>query len=133
MEDGFEEKHPFSQIKVHHNGSHPHFWLLGSSPWSATAAAEMGLSYFFAGFINPGQAYQITQHYVRTFRTVSGAVRAASPKLTLSLSVYCAETETVAARLTAPVQLMMKRQMAGDIRSRLEETAIRLVFLNLNL
>src|SRR5687768_915055 len=104
MEDSFDSEHPFSQVKVHKNGSIPEFWLLGSSPWSASAAAQLGLRYSFAGFINPSQSYQITESYKRNFKPSKKLAGAERPELILSLSVYCAETEEEAARLSAPVQ-----------------------------
>ncbi len=42
----------------------PQIWLLGSSPQSAIWAAELGLSYCFADFINPEGA-ELAQHYAR--------------------------------------------------------------------
>lgn len=129
MNNSFDKSHPFSQVKMHNNGSLPQFWLLGSSPWSAGAAAQLGLRYSFAGFINPGQAYQITQSYKRDFKPSVHATGTGNPELILSLSIYCAETDEAAARMAAPVQLMMKRLMAGDIQSPMEDedNAIRIL------
>src|SRR5690606_6641136 len=63
MNDTFDEEHPFNRVKVAKNGSVPPFWLLGSSAWSASAAAQLGLRYAFAGFINPDQAFHISRTY----------------------------------------------------------------------
>lgn len=52
LEGGFPEDHSFAQHPVHTIASLPELHLLGSSPWSASAAAQLGLRYVFAGFIN---------------------------------------------------------------------------------
>jgi luciferase family oxidoreductase group 1 len=129
MNDDFDEKHTFSRTKVYKDGSLPDFWLLGSSSWSASAAAQLGLRYSFAGFINPSQSYQITDNYRRFFKPSKAATGIEKPELILSLHVYCAETDEEAAKLSAPVQLMLKRLMMGDINSlpEDEETAVRLL------
>jgi len=126
LEQSFEEKHPFAQIKVYRNETIPPFWLLGSSSWSASAAAQLGLRYTFAGFINPEQAYDITEIYRSNFQPATGLTGIEKPKLILALSVYCAATEEAALRLSAPVRLMMKRLRSGDVKSPVvnEEEAI---------
>ena len=129
MENSFEPKHAFSQVKVYNNGTIPDFWLLGSSPWSASAAAQLGLRYSFAGFINPEQSFQIAESYKRNFRPSGSPTGIQQPELILSLSIYCAPTDEEAAKLAAPVQLMMQRMMTGDIKSLLadEDEAVRLL------
>jgi luciferase family oxidoreductase group 1 len=129
MNDGFDAQHPFSKVKVHKDGAIPPLWLLGSSSWSASAAARLGLRYAFAGFINPAQSYKIVQHYRQNFKPSTAATGISKPELILSLSVYCLETKEEAARFAAPTQLMMKRMMQGDIESALEteENAIRIL------
>src|SRR4051794_27152049 len=54
LEAGFPPAHPFGRIRVSPElPDGPPVWLLGSSAWSAAAAAELGLPYAFAHFINP--------------------------------------------------------------------------------
>jgi luciferase family oxidoreductase group 1 len=129
LNDDFDKGHPFHQVRVHKDHPAPSFWLLGSSPWSASAAAEMGLKYAFAGFINPAQAYAITQRYRQQFKPSGLETGIPEPRLILSLSVYCAETEEAAARMAAPMQLMMQRMMQGDVKSPVEseEEAVRIL------
>lgn len=129
MEHGFEPSHPFNELKVYRNETIPDFWLLGSSGWSATAAAELGLRYTFAGFINPEQAYEITEVYRSHFKPAKGITGIQQPKLILALSVYCAETEEAALRLSAPVRVMMKRLRSGDVTSKIvdEDEAIQIM------
>src|ERR1700694_4743318 len=55
----FPAKHPFSRLTVSPDmPGCPEVWLLGSSLWSASAAAQLGLRYAFAHFIdsNPTRA-----------------------------------------------------------------------------
>jgi len=115
LTNGFETGHPFNSIKTHHDEALPEFWLLGSSPWSAAAAANMGLNYAFAGFINPDNAYYITESYRKNFHPQSHGLGGAAPHLILSLSIYCAETMEAACKLAAPAVLMMQRLRAGKL------------------
>ncbi|HTF19736.1 MAG TPA: LLM class flavin-dependent oxidoreductase [Chryseolinea sp.] len=124
----FEATHPFHKLKVHNNGSVPAVWLLGSSPWSALAAAQLGLRYAFAGFINPSSAYDIVRTYREKFSSSAKATGILKPEAILSLSVYCAPDEDDAIRLSAPVQIMLQRlQHHGDLSGLLptEEEAIK--------
>jgi luciferase family oxidoreductase group 1 len=124
----FEATHPFHKVRVYNNGSIPAVWLLGSSPWSALAAAQLGLRYAFAGFINPTSAYDIVRTYREKFSPSSKGTGSSKPEVTLSVSVYCAEEADDAIRLSAPVQVMLQRlQQRGDLSGLLptEEEAIR--------
>ena len=130
MNNDFDTKHPFSKVQVYNNGTLPQMWLLGSSAWSAMAAAALGMRYSFAAFINPQQAYGITQTYKREFMASNRGTGVQQPELMLSLSIYVGETEEDAARLAAPVQLMMLRmRQNGDTSSLLasEDEAVELM------
>ncbi|MEJ1238664.1 LLM class flavin-dependent oxidoreductase [Chryseolinea sp. T2] len=124
----FEPSHPFYKVRVHGSGAPPAIWLLGSSPWSALAAAQLGLRYAFAAFINPSSAYDIVSSYRDKFAASSKPTGALKPDVILSVSVYCSETTEDAIRLSAPVQIMIQRlQQRGDLNGLLptEEEAIR--------
>src|SRR5690606_24583422 len=130
LTDGFEERNVFSEVKAHFGPRNlPEFWLLGSSQWSAYTAGSLGLNYVFAGFINPGQAYSITQKYRDNFTQVSHALGGKKPTLTLSLSIYCADTMEDAGKLVAPMIVMMHRMRQGNINSPIasEESAVALL------
>ena len=129
LNDDFDKKHPFEQVNVYKNGTVPPLWLLGSSRWSATMAAQLGLRYAFAGFINPALSFEITQAYKDNFLPSIKLTGINKSKLLLSLSVYCAATEEEAARLTAPVRVMMLRLAQGDISGLLpgEEEAVKIL------
>ncbi len=73
----------------------PTIWLLGSSEQSAIWAAERGLPYAFADFINPeGAAYALW--YRENFISHRGS----QPKVIVALSAICADTDEEAMRLS---------------------------------
>src|SRR6202030_2197728 len=54
LERKFPANHPFGNITIAPDmRGAPPVWLLGSSAWSASAAAQFGLPYAFAHFISP--------------------------------------------------------------------------------
>src|SRR5690554_2477914 len=67
LESSFPDDHPFSTIPVYTDDSIPQLHLLGSSAWSSSAAATLGLRYVFAGFINQQQAPHIIDSYRNNF------------------------------------------------------------------
>jgi luciferase family oxidoreductase group 1 len=123
MNGDYAADHPFRSIKVSNNGTVPPLWLLGSSRWSAMAAARLGLRYAFAGFINPAQSFEIASIYRQHFAASERMTGIQKPEVILSLSVYCADTEEAAASMTAPVRVMMQRMSKGDISGLLPDEA----------
>ncbi len=75
----------------------PEPWLLGSSEQSALWAAELGLRYAFADFINPRGA-AIAQTYRDRF---DPGVRLAEPRVAVAVRATVAATEEEAERLSA--------------------------------
>jgi luciferase family oxidoreductase group 1 len=72
----------------------PDVWILGSTPSSAVIAAEFGLPYAFAGFLNPGAAAASMATYRATFSPVRADDE---PRSLLALNVSCAPTPEAAA------------------------------------
>src|SRR5579859_7068162 len=68
LEQTLPEDHPFARLAPTLPGRPelPSVWLLGSSPQSAIWAAQLGVPYAFADFINPGGA-EIAGHYRERF------------------------------------------------------------------
>jgi luciferase family oxidoreductase group 1 len=98
LEDRLPLDHPFRRLAALPGlPERPEPWLLGSSPQSAEWAAELGLPYAFADFINPEGA-PIAAAYRERFQ---GSERLASPSMAVALSVVCAETGEEAQRLAA--------------------------------
>jgi len=86
-------------------------YLLGSSPQSAVWAAELGLPYVFADFINPaGEPY--TAFYREHF-TPSSRLR--EPQVAVCAWAVCAETREEAVRLSASARMMMLLLFRGRL------------------
>lgn len=117
LEDDFPEEHPFSQVPIDTIDPPLDLYLLGSSPWSASAAAQLGLRYVFAGFINQQGTPGIIDAYRRDFTPATGPVRIQQPEVILSAHVVCADTEEEAQRQLAPVHLMYRNLGKGSLRA----------------
>jgi luciferase family oxidoreductase group 1 len=87
----------------------PEVWLLGSSPQSGEWAAELGLPYAFADFINPGGA-ALAAHYQQHF-TPSGVNPA--PRVTVAAWVLCADTDDEAERLASSSRMAFTLFLQG--------------------
>jgi luciferase family oxidoreductase group 1 len=86
-------------------------WLLGSSPQSAVWAAELGLPYAFADFINPGGG-ALAAHYRDHF--VASAVQP-RPLVIAAAWVLCAETDEEAHRLAASSRMAFTLFLQGRL------------------
>jgi luciferase family oxidoreductase group 1 len=103
----FPPDHPFSRIEVSPNmPGAPEIWLLGSSPWSATLAAQLGLPYAFAHFITPETTSTALEGYRTHFQRSNHLSR---PRAIVSLGVICADTEAEAQRLFTSTRLHIRR------------------------
>jgi luciferase family oxidoreductase group 1 len=103
----FPSEHPFARIKVSPDmPGAPDVWLLGSSAWSAAAAAKMGLPYAFAHFITPEETPGALEFYRSHFQT---SKRLNAPQPLVALGVICADTEAEAKRLYTSTQLHIRR------------------------
>jgi luciferase family oxidoreductase group 1 len=72
------------------------FWLLGSSEQSAIYAAQLGMRYSVAHFLNPTSSHQLAQIYRDNFKESSAI---AKPHVNVGVFVLCAETEEEAEAL----------------------------------
>lgn len=119
LNNSFPDQHPFAEVPIATIESKPQLHLLGSSPWSVSAAAALGLPYVFAGFINQ----RGTKDAIETYRSefipseLPGAI--STPSVILSVHAVCADTEEEAQRQLAPVQLMYKQLQKGVISNAL--------------
>jgi luciferase family oxidoreductase group 1 len=105
LRDDLPPDHPFARLGSTLPGrpEAPDPWLLGSSPQSGIWAAERGLPYAFADFINPAGA-EIAARYVRSFTPGS---RGIAPRIIVCAWVLCADTDEEAERLTASHRMLM--------------------------
>lgn len=111
---GFEERHPFNRIKVSPDmPGAPDVWLLGSSLWSASAAAQLGLPYAFAHFISAQSTRTAIERYYSSFKP---SRYLSAPRAIVALGAVCAETDQEAERLASSVRVMSRRIRSGDLR-----------------
>jgi luciferase family oxidoreductase group 1 len=110
LEGTLEEKTPRLQPEV---DSVPEVWLLGSSDYSGALAAELGLSFAFAHFINPHGGDAVSRAYRETFKATEKRPR---PRVILCTFAIVAETDAEAERLAAPIDLR-RLHMALNIDS----------------
>ena len=88
----------------------PEPWLLGSSQDSYIWAAELGLPYCFADFINPHRQ-AITRHYRLRFQPCE---RLEKPRVGVAVWALCADTDAEASRLALPFKMMMLMLFGGQ-------------------
>jgi luciferase family oxidoreductase group 1 len=89
----------------------PSPWLLGSSPQSAVWAAELGLPYAFADFINPAGA-EIASLYRRDF---ADGVRLDAPQTAVAVWALAADSEEEAVRLSASSRMAFTMLRRGRL------------------
>jgi luciferase family oxidoreductase group 1 len=113
LENRLPPNHPFAR----HAGTlpglpeRPEPWLLGSSPQSALWAAELGLPYSFADFINP-QGAAIAADYRGRF---VDSERLAAPLVSVGVIAICADTDEDAERLASSSRMMLSLLRQGRL------------------
>ncbi len=100
---------PFSRVLPIHFAS-PDPWLLGSSAQSAIWAAELGLPYVFADFINAGGA-SIAASYRCRFRP---SVWSQKPRVAVAAWTIAADSDEEADRLSSSLRMMMALLSRGQ-------------------
>ena len=91
--------------------SAPEPWLLGSSSQSAMWAAELGLPYVFADFINPSGASSAA-YYRQHFRASEWSN---VPRMAVAVSAICADTDDQARELALSLRMMMTLLFRGRL------------------
>ncbi len=111
--DGLPEDHPFAILKqtLPTGGGTPAPWLLGSSPDSAAWAAETGLPYCIADFIN-SDGLQQAELYRARFRPSRWG---ATPYLMIATWAIAATTRAEAERLALPSRMMFHHLLRGEL------------------
>ena len=112
LENAFPADHPFRYLAQLPGLPHaPEPFLLGSSPQSGIWAAQIGLPYVFADFINPGGA-EIATRYRRDFEP---SERLDRPQVIVAVWALCAETDEEAERLSASHRMAMRLFLSGKL------------------
>ncbi len=101
---------PFRQLGSLHFDS-PEPWLLGSSAQSGIWAAELGLPYVFADFINPN-GEPIAEYYRDHFEP---SARLPEPRVGVACWAICADTEEEAQRLASSMRMLMLMLYRGQL------------------
>jgi len=114
LDDRLPPDHPFARLAKTLPGrpERPEPWLLGSSPQSAIWAAELGLPYAFADFINAGGA-EITALYRERFAEHEHAER--RPRTAVAVWVICADSDEEARRLAASGRMTFTLLRRGEL------------------
>lgn len=113
LNDRMPADHPFARLAKSLPGGEekPDVWMLGSSPQSGIWAAELGLPYMFADFIQPGGA-DIAVRYRAEFAPGDGTAR---PIAAVAVSAICAETDEEAWRLSASGRMIYYLLQTGRL------------------
>jgi luciferase family oxidoreductase group 1 len=105
--------HPFKPVRVQPEvPTAPEVWLLGSSDYSGALAAQLGLPFSFAHFINPHGGDEVARAYRQHFR----AGREGNARAMVCTFLICADTDEEAEGLAAPIDLR-RLHMALNIDS----------------
>jgi len=113
LEDRMPDDHPFARLSASLPGvpERPEVWMLGSSPQSGIWAAELGVPYSFADFINPVGA-EIAADYRRRFADTS---RSDGPLVGVGVIAICADTDDEAERLAASSRMAFSMLRQGRL------------------
>jgi luciferase family oxidoreductase group 1 len=112
LDGRFPENHPFRRLQSLPGGEgRPELWLLGSSPQSAIWAAQLGLPYSFADFINADGA-EIAALYRQRFEP---SEKLAAPRVSVGVWCICADTDEEAEELAASSRMAMRMLRQGRL------------------
>jgi luciferase family oxidoreductase group 1 len=114
LEDRLPPDHPFARLAKTLPGrpERPEPWLLGSSPQSALWAAELGLPYAFADFIN-SEGAEIAALYRERFAEHEHA--GVKPRTAVGVWVICAESDEEARRLATSGRMTFTLLRRGEL------------------
>jgi luciferase family oxidoreductase group 1 len=110
LDGTLDPSHPFKRVRVQPEGpGAPEIWLLGSSDYSGALAAQLGIAFSFAHFINPQGGDEVARAYRQQFRPG----REKAPRAMVCTFLICAETDEEAERLAAPIDLRRLHMALG--------------------
>jgi luciferase family oxidoreductase group 1 len=113
LEDRFPDDHPLKRLTALPGVPEaPELWLLGSSPQSAIWAADLGLPYAFADFINSESGVEIARTYRERF---ADSERQFSPRAAVAVWAIAADTEEEAQRLAYSSRMAMAMLRRGRL------------------
>jgi luciferase family oxidoreductase group 1 len=105
--------HPYKRVRLQPEvPTAPEIWLLGSSDYSGALAAQLGMAFAFAHFINPRGGEEVMHAYREHFRPGHEQ----SPRTMVCTFAICGEDDQDAERLVQPIDLR-RLHMALNIDS----------------
>jgi luciferase family oxidoreductase group 1 len=105
------DDHPHWHVRLQPGGvTAPEVWLLGSSDYSGALAAQLGLRFAFAHFINPRGGDAVTHAYRERFQP---SARESAPAAIVCVFVICAADDAEAERLSASIDLRRLHMALG--------------------
>ena len=111
LDGALPEDHPHRHVRLQPGGdTAPEVWLLGSSDYSGALAAQLGLRFAFAHFINPRGGDAVTRAYRERFRP---SARESAPAAIVCVFVICAADDAEAERLSASIDLRRLHMALG--------------------
>jgi luciferase family oxidoreductase group 1 len=111
LEGTLPADHPFKRVRLQPEvDTVPQVWLLGSSDFSGALAAQLGLRFAFAHFINPRGGDEVARFYRESFKG------AGKPEVIVCTFLICAESDAEAERLAGSIDLR-RLHMALNIDS----------------
>jgi luciferase family oxidoreductase group 1 len=114
LEGTLPDEHPLKRVRLQpETPSAPEVWLLGSSGYSGELAAELGLAFAFAHFINPQGGDAVARRYREAFQPAGARTK---PRVIVCTFAICGEDDAEAERLAAPIDLR-RLHMALNIDS----------------
>ncbi len=97
VHDRLSADHPFARVlAAPRSTGAPEVWILGSSSYGSSLAANLGLPFAFAHFVAPDFSSQLVASYRRRFRPSRVCP---VPRVALGVAVVCADTDAEAERL----------------------------------
>jgi len=111
IEVSSSEDRPATRLRVQPQGKGgPDIWLLGSSDYSGALAAQVGLRFAFAHFINPHGGDTVMKAYRQNFRPSRNLPSADG---LVCVSVICAQSDEEAQRLAISMDLRRIHMATG--------------------
>ncbi|HEY0264961.1 MAG TPA: LLM class flavin-dependent oxidoreductase [Granulicella sp.] len=112
LDHDFPPTHPFARIRVAPEmPGGPDVWMLGSSMWSSSTAAQFGLPYAYAHFFSPVHTRRAITTYQQEFMP---SPHRDHPEALVAVGVICAPTQEEADYLHSSVRLLQRRIRLGD-------------------
>lgn len=113
LNNSFPRDHLFSRIKLAPAlETIPDVWLLGSSLWSANAAAQLSLPFAFAHFFSGQGTRQAFNIYQQKYQP---SAEAPAPYSMAAIGVVCADTDEEAERLASSWTALFQRIRRGVV------------------